>query len=92
MKPKFYRLIEHTADIGFEVKAMTRKTVFEAAALALFDLMWKAGVIAETEPGAIEVTGADRKELMVNFLEEFLYLYEAKGLICTNLHVETPVA
>ncbi len=29
------------------------------------------------------------KELLVNFLEEFLYLYDAKGLVCSQLQVET---
>ena len=89
MTTKSYRIIDHTADIGFEVKGDTKKKVFEAAALAFFDIMWEAGPHKKNKPDAVEVTGGDIKELMVNFLEEFLYLYDAKGLICTNLNVET---
>ncbi|UCD66179.1 MAG: archease, partial [Deltaproteobacteria bacterium] len=29
----------------------------------------------------------DMEELLVNFLEEFLYLYDAKRLVCTRLQV-----
>lgn len=89
MKPMSYRIMEHTADTGFEVTAETRKKLFEAAALAFFDLMWSADRTEATRTETIDVTGGDIKELMVNFLEEFLYLYDAKGLLCTGLEVES---
>jgi SHS2 domain-containing protein len=89
MAPQTYHIIEHTADTGFEVKSETRERVFESAALAFFHIMWKIGHQQENEPNIIEVTGIDIKELLVNFLEEFLYLYDAKGLICTQLKIDT---
>ena len=89
MPPQFYRIIEHTADTGFEVRGDTREQVFEVAALAFFQMMWRIGHHEESQPEIIEVTGCDVKELLVNFLEEFLYLYDAKGIICTQLNVET---
>lgn len=89
MASQLYRIIEHTADIGFEVTADTKEQVFEAAALAFFHMMWRIGHPNESQPEIIEVTGIDMKELLVNFLEEFLYLYDAKGLICSQLKVET---
>ena len=88
MTAKTYRIIDHTADMGFEVKGNSKVKVFETAALAFFDIMWETENRNESTPEAIEVTGSDTKELMVNFLEEFLYLYDAKGLICTDLKIE----
>jgi SHS2 domain-containing protein len=82
-----YRIIEHTADTGFEVLGSTKKQIFESAATAFFNIMWQIDDPQENEPETIEVTGNDLEELLVNFLEEFLYLYDAKRLVCTRLQV-----
>ncbi len=87
MGPQLYRIIDHTADIGFEVKGKTREQVFENGALAFFHLMWRIGKHKENKPENLTVKGNDLQELLVNFLEEFLYLYDAKGLVCTRLKV-----
>ena len=84
-----YSIIEHTADTGFEVRGATREEVFQAAALAFFDMMWLIGVVSrETSPVPLEISGGDLEELLVNFLEEFLYLYDARELVCTGVTVE----
>jgi SHS2 domain-containing protein len=87
MEPQFYRIIEHTADIGFEVQGKTREQVFESAALAFFHIMWRIGRHKKSQPEIITVKSNDLQELLVNFLEEFLYLYDAKRLICCQLKV-----
>jgi len=88
MVPQLYRIIEHTADIGFEVQGKTREQVFEATALAFFRIMWRIGHHnKENPPEIITVKGNDLQELLVNFLEEFLYLYDAKKLVCSQLNV-----
>lgn len=92
MTPQFYRIIEHTADTGFEVSGSTKKQVFESAAKALFDMMWQVEALQDIKPENIEIKGSDLEELMVNFLEEFLYLYDAKGLVCTGIQVESLTA
>jgi len=89
MAPQLYRIIEHTADTGFEVWGDTKEQVFETAALAFFHIMWRIENPKENQPEIIEVNGNDVQELLVNFLEEFLYLYDAKGLVCSQLKVET---
>ena len=89
MTPRLYRIIEHTADTGFEVRGNSREQVFESAARAFFDIMWKIGTRQDKKPEIIEVAGGDLEELLVNFLEEFLYLYDAKGLVCTRIEVDS---
>jgi len=88
MASQLYRIIEHTADIGFEVRSNTKKHVFETAAQAFFHIMWEIETVGKSKPESIEVTGSDLEELLVNFLEEFLYLYDAKGLVCTQIQIE----
>jgi len=88
MAPRLYRIIEHTADTGFEVRGTTKEQVFESAAKAFFNIMWQIKEQQENKPESIEVLGSDLEQLLVNFLEEFLYLYDAKGLVCTRIQVE----
>ena len=87
MASESFKIIEHTADTGFEVKASSLAGVFRAAAQALFQLMWEIGRDRTTEPVDLEISGIDTQELLVNFLEEFLYLYDAKGLVCTRVEI-----
>jgi SHS2 domain-containing protein len=89
MTPRMYHTMEHTADTGFEVVGDTKEQVYEYAARAFFDIMWQIDTRREKKPKIIEVTGIDLQELLVNFLEEFLYLYDAKRLVCTKIEVET---
>ncbi len=92
MKSQVYRIIEHTADTGFEVWGTTKKQVFASAAKAFFKIMWRIDAQVDNEPETIEIAGHDLEELLVNFLEEFLYLYDAKGVVCTEIEVETVTA
>jgi SHS2 domain-containing protein len=89
MTSRLYRIIEHTADTGFEVHGATREQVFASAARAFFSIMWRIAAPLEKNPANLEITGDDLEELLVNFLEEFLYLYDAKGLVCTRIVVDT---
>jgi SHS2 domain-containing protein len=74
---------------GFEVWGKTKEQVFESAGKAFFNIMWHIDTQQQNEPETIEVTGNDLEELLVNFLEEFLYLYDAKGLVCTGIEIES---
>ena len=87
MSSQGYRILEHTADTGFEVKGSSIEKLFEAAARAFFHILWEIGTDRQSWSENIEVVGSDLEELMVNFLEEFLYLYDAQGLVCTHIKV-----
>jgi SHS2 domain-containing protein len=84
-----FKVIEHTADTGFEVKGNSQAGVFRAAALALFQIMWEIKKIRAGKKVTLEIKGVDLQELLVNFLEEFLYQYDAKGQVCTNVDIES---
>ncbi len=89
MTTGLYRTIEHTADTGFEVRGDSREQVYEHAAMAFFQIMWRLGSLRQNKATSIEVTGIDGEELLVNFLEEFLYLYDAKKMVCTKVEVDS---
>lgn len=74
-----YRIFDHTADLGLEVYGTDEGDLFRNAAHALFDILTDRGRVRGTEEREIAVEGADREELLVNFLREVLSLYNSAG-------------
>ena len=74
-----YEEIEHTADWAFRIRGRTLAELFLNAAQAV---CWPRGVAPEFEPSVgceIEVEVVDRETLLVNWLNELLYLQETGG-------------
>lgn len=85
-----YTLIDHTADIGIEIYARTKKELFARAALALAEFLTgvPSGRTSRLQARKIIVEGADTEDLLVNFLREILYLFNAKGLALRDCRIE----
>lgn len=80
--------IEHTADRAFRVNGRNMADLLENAAYAMHAL---DGPRVAGEPAAtreIEVEGADRESLLVNWLNEILYLEQAHQLVCERFHID----
>ncbi|MCD6527479.1 MAG: archease [Desulfuromonas sp.] len=71
-----YQLIEHTADMGIEAEASTLTALFVQAALALRQIVFAQTRSAVLQYKSISVSGEDREELLVNWLNEILYQVE----------------
>jgi len=74
-----YRIFDHTADLGLEVYGTDEGDLFRNAAHALFDILTDRGRVRGREEREIAVEGADREELLVNFLREVLSLYNSES-------------
>jgi SHS2 domain-containing protein len=82
-----FRIIEHTADIGFEAFGSTLEEVFANAARALQHLMVDLKSIAPRDVIDIQVDGADAASLLVNWLSEILYRVDAEGRLFHDFEV-----
>lgn len=82
-----FRILEHTADVGFEAFGGTREEVFANAALALTDLMVDLKAIQASEETPLEVRGPDPESVLVNWLSEILYLFDAEGWVFRDFRV-----
>jgi len=82
-----FRVLEHTADIGFEAYGATCEEVFANAARALESLMVDLKSIASLEETKIQVEGSDAQNLLVNWLSEVLYLFDAEGRLFHDFKV-----
>ncbi len=75
---KPFRVLEHKADVGFEAFGRTREELFTNAAAALTDLMVDLDSIQAREKIGIRAEGSEASGLLVNWLAEILYLWDAE--------------
>ena len=83
-----YRVLEHTADIGFEAFGATRKEVFANAGCALMHLMVDLETIVPGEKLSLRAEASDLPNLLVNWLSEILYLFDAEGWLFRDFRVQ----
>jgi SHS2 domain-containing protein len=79
--------INHTADRAFRVTGRDMAALLENAARAMQAL---DGPPPPTEASAtreIDVEGVDRETLLVNWLNEILYLEQVDRLVCTDFQI-----
>jgi SHS2 domain-containing protein len=81
-----YSVFDHTADVGLEVRGTSLEDLLATAARATFDQMledWPAAVDCRREVRARPPAGmeGDHPELLVDWLQELLYLFETDRLV-----------
>lgn len=82
-----FEVLEHTADIGFRVRAATLGELFARAAEAVVWLAFEAEGIEERESCELAATGWDWESLMVNWLSEVLFQLDARRLLLKRFEV-----
>ena len=83
-----FRILEHTADIGFEAFGSTLPEVFENAARALAHLIAEPATVEPRAEIRIEVQGANPPDLLVNWLSEILFQHDAEQWLFCDFRVE----
>jgi SHS2 domain-containing protein len=79
--------IEHTADWAFRARGRDMKELFQHAAEAMFALQGQAVEPAVGKTRDLQVEGFDRETLLVNWLNELLYLQETTGESYTGFEI-----
>lgn len=76
-----YELLPHTADTGFRARGETLEELFVAAAEALVAIAVDTSQAAAYAPRQIVATGEDGEALLVNWLNEVLYLLDGERFV-----------
>jgi SHS2 domain-containing protein len=87
-----FEILEHPADIGFRAFGGSFAELFQNAALAMLLIAYELDNVRETAGVPVEAIGADYESLLVNFLNEVLYLADGRRLALrrVELHELTP--
>lgn len=80
-----YRFLDHTADAKFEAFGATLEEAFGNAALAVASVMWDWHRVARRTSIPVEASGPDRERLLLDFLEEVLYLLDTRGFLLAGV-------
>lgn len=95
------RELDHTADLGIEVEGTTRDAIFRRAAAGMFALMWDEASAGLSPAVARPVEARAPEEhriglrattvdlLLTRWLQELLYLYDARGLVPTRFEFDS---
>ena len=83
-----YEVLEHTADVGLRIYGRTLPELFANAGLGLMALAIEPGPIEPRERLALDVSGADAEQLLVNWLSEILYFLDAEGWVICRFTIQ----
>lgn len=82
-----FELLEHPADVGFRVRASAQAELLEACAEALTSIAIELDPVEPRQAFPLEAAGYDAESLLVNWLSEVLYLFEARRLALRRFRV-----
>ena len=83
-----FELLEHTADVGIRARGATLEEVFEHATEGLAEVLGALRPGAPGEAVAVEVAAPDPGGLLVDWLNEVLWLREVQGAVMAGVRVE----
>ena len=76
-----YEFFEHTADAGIRAYGTGMKEAFSNAAQAMFSLIVDPENVQTGICRDVEISAGDREALLVEWLNELLYLFDAEQLL-----------
>ena len=84
-----FRFLDHTADIIIEAWGPTLNSVFEQAGYGFFTVLLDPKNITPSGTHEIEIEAHSIETLLYKWIEEFIFLFDAEQLVCTNIKVQS---
>ena len=78
---KEFEILNHTADVGIIAYGANMKETFANAAKALFSLITELDDVEEVLYRDVELVAPDQESLLVAWLNELIYLFDAESII-----------
>ncbi len=83
-----FQIFDTTADTGLEIYGTTLEKVFKNALKGLFFLITDLYTIEAKEEETVEVQGKDWVDLLVSWLNELIFLQDARGWLFKDYVIE----
>ncbi len=87
MTEKEFEFIDHTADVGIIAHGVSINQAFANAARGLFSIITDIDDIREALHCDIEVTAPDQESLLVECLNELIYLFDTDNIIFNRFDI-----
>ncbi len=84
---KQFEFLEHTADIKFKAFGVTLNEAFESVVAAISSYISGNQPVSPAQGKTISVSGSDIESLLYNFVEEIIYLMDAKDFLVSKAEV-----
>jgi len=84
-----FEIIDHTADVGIVAYGADVEELFSNAALALFSLITELESIEGKLHFDLKVTSEDRDSLLVEWLNELIYLSDVEHILFNRFDIES---
>jgi SHS2 domain-containing protein len=78
---KDFEILNHTADVGIIAYGADMKQAFANAARGLFSLITELDNVDEVIHRDIKLTAADEESLLVDWLNELIYRFDAERIV-----------
>ncbi|MFC2071695.1 archease [Chloroflexota bacterium] len=82
-----FEIVNHTADVGIIAYGADMNGAFANAAKALFSLITELDDVEEVMHRDIELTAPDQESLLVEWLNELIYLFDTENIIFKRFDV-----
>lgn len=76
-----HRFLSHTADLRLEVTAPSLEELFAEALVGFTEAMTEVGTVEERDRWEVEAEADDLPGLLVAWLDELLFRFDARGLL-----------
>ena len=86
---KSFEIIDHTADVGIVAYGANVEELFSSAALALFSLITELESVEEKLHLDLEVSSEGRDSLLIEWLNELIYLFDVKHILFNRFDIES---
>ena len=84
---KDFEILDHTADVGIIAYGNDMKQAFTNTAKGLFSLITELDNINEVLYRDIELVAPDQESLLVEWLNELIYLFDAENIIFSKFDI-----
>lgn len=85
---KVYEIIDHTADISVKVYGKNLEDLLNKSSAAMMDIICDLNSVKPISQYQVSSSGKSEEELLVNLLQELLYLHEVKRLLFCKFEIK----
>ena len=84
---KAFEVVDHAADVGIIAYGADVEELFSNAALGLFNLITEPESVEEKLHLDLTVSSEDRDSLLVEWLNELIYLFDVEHILCNRFDI-----